>query len=335
MAKGGAKILVCGRFHAEAFNWLKSQADVKHSSDSGPTPEDLAWAEGLLIRSKTAVNKDLLDQAPNLKVVVTATSGFDHIRLSDLENSAVKVMYTPDANAQSAAELTWALLLNCSRHIQEAHGQIKAGHWDRSRLQGRELAGKCHGIIGLGRIGAKVSKFAQAFSMECIAFDPYIEDEDFDRLGVERVGLDELLKRVDSFSIHVPYSKETHNMLHRVYLENLQPGTILVNTSRGQIIREEEIIHALDQGWLSRVALDVFDKEPLPRTSPLLSRKEILMSPHIGATSQEALFKSSQEAAEKALRFLEDGSSSETLPPKALWFQTPLGKDSTKKLYKN
>ena len=326
------KILVCGRFDSEQFYALKGEAaglgfEVEQT-DSMPDESLLKEASALLIRSTTKVNEAFLKQAPNLKLIVTGTSGFDHIDFEASKNANVKLMYTPDANAQSAAELTWGLVMSAVKKLFTAQQQVRSGAWDRQKLRGNTLAGKTYGVIGLGRIGKKVAQFAKAFDMDVVACDPYLEEEDFS--SIERVGLDELLKRVDIFSIHVPYTPETHNMLHRIYLENLNPGTILINTSRGQIIKEEEIIYALDQGWLGAVGLDVYDKEPLDRQSHLLGRPNIAMSPHIGATTIEALRDSSAMAASKCLEFIKSGSLSDELPPKALWFHTPLGKSSSR-----
>lgn len=322
-------ICVLGRFHNDALHFLKSQRNMKvHWSSQGLLQEESQKPyHGLLIRSKTKLDKNLIEQCSQLQVVITATSGFDHIDFKACKEAQISLMHTPESNAHSAAELSWALLLATQRKLISGHQQIKQGIWERQKLRGHELRGKSLGLIGFGRVGRHVARFAQAFDMNVSAFDPYLETHEFSSRKVHRLGLDELIRTVDIISLHLPLTPETQNMLHRTYLENLQDMTTLINTSRGQIIREEEILYALTRGWLGAVGLDVFDKEP-PRKSALLNHPAVTMTPHLGANTEEALYSSSMEAAQKLISFFDGGLISDELPPKTKWYRHPFGKSS-------
>jgi D-3-phosphoglycerate dehydrogenase / 2-oxoglutarate reductase len=317
-------VLVTDRFSPEAYAKLKSRPslEVAQSASHLPTSQELATADALIIRSRTKINSELLEQAPNLKVIVTSTSGFDHIDFKSTKARGITVMHTPEANAQSAAELTWLLVLGCARKFTQAQSQLKKGEWKRDLLVGNELRGKTYGIIGLGRIGSRISRFAKAFGMDVIAFDPYVEPEAFEVAQTERVSFEELFRRADFVSIHVPATAETRKMINFRALEGASSELCLVNTSRGDVINEPELIKALDQNLIKAVGLDVFASEPLQLASPLLKMPQVVLSPHIGATTSEAFYASSSEAADKIIAYFENGFASDSLPPQAPWFST-------------
>jgi D-3-phosphoglycerate dehydrogenase len=316
------QILIADRFSQEAQLTLESQTffEVRKS----PTPDlaqiDLKGVNGLIIRSRTEINCDVLSRAKNLQVIVTATSGFDHIDLEACAEWGVTVMYTPRANVESAAQLTWALVLACANRLVTANREIKGGAWNREMLVGTELSGKTYGIVGLGRIGSRVAEIAEAFGMHVIAYDPYQDDVGFRAAGAERVAYEEVLKQSDVLSFHVPRTRETRNMLNRSQFEYIHRGLILINSSRGGVINEADLVEALEQGWIGAAGLDVFEKEPLPRTSKLLGFPNVVLSPHLGANTAEAFAKASEQAALKMIRFFIEGSTEDTLPPKAPWY---------------
>ncbi len=316
------KVLITDRFSIEALARLKSRSklEVTQSATHLPTVEELKDTTALIIRSRTKINAEVLTLAPLLKVIVTSTSGFDHIDFSATQKHSVTVMHTPEPNAQSAAELTWLLALACARKFTQSTAQLKKGEWKRDLLAGNTLFGKTYGIVGLGRIGSRVAKFAKAFGMDVIAFDPYIEPEDFAKASAERVSVEELFRRADFVSLHVPATPETKKMINFRALEGASADLILVNTSRGDVINEPELIKALEQKLIKAVGLDVFASEPLAPSSPLLKMPQVVLSPHIGATTAEAFDASSLEAATKIIDFLENGHLSDALPPKAQWF---------------
>jgi len=316
-----SRILITDRFDVEAFAHLKGEAslDVHRSETPKPTAEELAPAEVLVIRSRTRIDATLLEQSPKLRAIITATSGFDHIDLAATAKRDVTVMYTPDANEASACELTWALVLACARRIPEAHRAVKSGEWKREALVGRELAGKTYGVIGLGRIGTRVARIAQAFGMRVMAFDPYQEDSYFAKENIARISLDELLKLSDVVSVHVPATSETHHLITRNYFEFERKDLIFVNTSRGTVIEEALLVEALEKQWIAACGLDVFEREPLPQKSHLMNFPNVVMSPHIGATTTEAFKAASMDAAQKALAFVRSSATSDLLPPQATW----------------
>lgn len=290
------EVVVLERFTAEALAYLKAQDGIHVS-------ENLKTTEAVIIRSKTKINKDFFAQTPNLKIIVTSTSGYDHIDLEETKNRNIRVFYTPDANAQSAAELTWALLLSLVRKIPLAVEAIRNEDWNRDRLLGHEIHGRVLGIIGLGRVGTRVAKMASGFGMKVVAYDPYVDQSVFKTLNCERLGMTELVRIADVISLHVPYTRETHHMMNARSLEDVQPHTILINTSRGPVVLEQELAQMLQDGRLAGAGLDVFTKEPLPKDSPLFQLKNVVLTPHIGATTEDAFQRASMQAAQTVIDF--------------------------------
>lgn len=317
------KILIADRFAQDSFLYLQqnSQFEVLRTDHPQHLPlEHLVTAHGLIIRSRTQINEELLKKARQLQVIITCTSGFDHIDLEATQKWGVTVMHTPSANIESAAQLTWGLVLNCVNNIQQAHKMIKSGDWQRDQITGIELCGRTYGVVGLGRIGSRVAEIAQAFGMNVVAYDPYAEDNNFERLKIPRLSYEEVLKTADILSFHVPKTIETEHMLNRSHFEYLHRGAVLVNTSRGSVINENDLCEALSKGWLRAVGLDVFEKEPLNKNSNLLNYPNVVLTPHIGANTEDAFFKASQIAANKIMAFFIDGSTSDTLPPRVPWY---------------
>lgn len=320
------RILITDRFDVDALAYLKGDRhlEVQTSLSAQPSPEELRDTEGLVIRSRTKITAQLLDQAPHLKVIVTATSGFDHIDLAETQKRKLIVMHTPEANAASAAELTWALVLACARRVRESHRAVKDGDWRREALIGRQLEGSTYGIVGLGRIGGRVARIARAFGMNVVAYDPYQDDLAFAQCSAQRVAFDELCKMADVMSFHVPATHETVSMLHEHNIEFLNRNMIVINTSRGNVLSEKALTLALENGWISAVGLDVFEKEPLPRNSALTKFSNVVLTPHLGATTGEAFARASFEAAQKIRAFAlsPEGArtSSDRLPPETEWF---------------
>jgi D-3-phosphoglycerate dehydrogenase / 2-oxoglutarate reductase len=316
------KVLITDRFSQEGLLILENQNFMKVEKTKTPdlANEELKDVHALIIRSRTKINEELFKKAKKLQVIVTATSGFDHIDLEAAAKWGVTVMFTPDANVESAAQLTWALVLACANKILPATKTVKSGEWKREDVTGLELARKTYGIVGLGRIGQRVAEIANVFSMDVVAYDPYCDEQNFKDCDAERLAFEELLKRSDVISFHVPATKETYQMLNRSNLEYINRGVIIVNSSRGSVLNENDLAEALERAWIGAVGLDVFDKEPLARTSKLHSFSNTVMVPHIGANTAEAFQKASEQAALKVLRFFMDSSTSDTLPPKAAWY---------------
>jgi D-3-phosphoglycerate dehydrogenase len=306
------------------------KADPRYLVSTGSVQKlsyaDSLKVEVLIIRSRTLVTRDLLTQFKNLKWIISCTAGFDHIDFTATsEFPNLQICHTPSAHTQSAAELTWALLLACVRKLPQAISATQKGHWDRQPLVGSELAGKTLGIVGLGRIGLKVAEIAHAFGMQIIAFDPYQDQERFEMAKATRLSFQELIMTADVLTFHVPSSKETKKMLRISHLEDLARGVILINTSRGDVIDPILIHEGLQSGSILAIGLDVHHKEPLPLDTPYLTHPRCISTPHIGAQTQEALKKVSLEALLKLEQISRGQSVGDTLPPKALWFTSPMG----------
>jgi D-3-phosphoglycerate dehydrogenase len=325
------KVLITDRFAQDVFLYLQQQPnmDVVRSDSPVHLPlEQLVNAHALIIRSRTPINEELLSKARNLQVIITATSGFDHIDLVATKKWGVTVMHTPSANIESAAQHTLGLILCCTNHLVTAHKLMKSGEWNRDGLVGMELSGRTYGIVGLGRIGTRVAQLAQAFGMNVIAFDPYQEDEHFEKHQVARLSYEEVLKTSDIISFHVPKTLETDFMLNRSHFEYIHRGIIVINTSRGSVIREQDLCEAIEKGWIKAVGLDVYEKEPLPRNSKLLGFPNVVLTPHIGATTEDAFYKASNIAAQKLVGFFLAGTTSDSLPPQVPWYgATPFKSD--------
>ncbi len=318
------KIVITDRFCIEARSFLQSQKryEVVTSKTPYPTAEELKGCVGLIIRSRTSIDTKLLERASDLKVIVTATSGFDHIDLDLTQKHGVTTMYTPSGNATSAAELTLLLMLSACRKAPQAHQMVQQGSWERVPLIGNELKGKSLGLIGLGRVGSNVAQIAKGFGLVVSAFDPFAPPQRFEDLDVGCVGLMELLRSSDIISLHVPYTKQTHHLLNKSTLSEVSTNVLIVNTSRGSVVCEQDLIQCLTQHRSMKAALDVFEREPLDPSSPLLSLANVVLTPHIGATTEEAFQLVSWDASRQLVEFLENGKIENALPPLEPWYQS-------------
>jgi len=284
--------------------------------------DDPALAEIALIRSRTQIDKAFLNQAPRLRAVVTATSGFEHMDWKECQQRGITVAHTPDANAASAAELTWTLILALERQLLLAAKNVRSNNWRTGLVRPHGLAGQTLGIIGLGRIGGRVARMGQLFGMRVVAYDPYVEVERFSASGpIERLGLIELLMSSDYLSLHVPLTCETRHLLNHATLKEMTRHARLINTSRGAVVSENDLITALDEGVIAAAACDVIEREPPPKGHRVLNHPKILLTPHIGAYTESAWERSSLEAAEKVIAFSSGGAHlADTLPLNTPWF---------------
>lgn len=315
------KLLVTDRFAIEAEALLKAHFEVLRSETHEPTDAELKDVKALIIRSRTKITKEFLDKVPSLQLLITSTSGYDHIDFEETIKRDIKVSYTPEANAQSTAELTILLMLSCAREINLASQMVRKADWRRNEIKAFELSGKTLGIIGLGRVGSRVSRIANAMNMKVYAYDPYKEDEEFARLNVQRLGYTEILRMCNVVTYHVPSTKETYQMLNRRLFEDMLPGMIVINASRGDVVNEQDILFGLENGMIERAGLDVFVKEPLPKDSALISHPKVVTTPHIGATTDEAFMASSTMAAQKCIDYFTTQKLSDELPAEAPWWK--------------
>ncbi|WIE70871.1 MULTISPECIES: phosphoglycerate dehydrogenase [unclassified Curtobacterium] len=247
----------------------------------------LADADAVLVRSATKVDAEAIAAAPNLKVVARAGVGLDNVDIKAATTAGVMVVNAPTSNIISAAELTVGHILSLARHIPAAHASLAAGAWKRSSYTGVELYEKTVGIIGLGRIGALITQRLQAFGVQVIAYDPYVTTARAQQLGVELVSLDDLLQRADFVTIHMPRTPETLGMISDDQFALMKPTAFVVNVARGGLIDEDALHRALTANTIAGAGLDVFVSEP-PKDSPLVSLPNVVVTPHLGASTDEA-----------------------------------------------
>lgn len=264
----------------------------------------LADACALVVRSATQVDAELLAAAPELRVVGRAGIGVDNIDLEAATRAGVMVVNAPASNIVSAAEHAFALLLAQARQIAPADASMRAGRWDRALFNGVELNGKTLGVIGFGRIGKLVASRAKAFGMDVVAYDPYIAPDSGRRIGAEIVALEDLYARSDFITIHLPKTKETTGLLGEAAFAAMREGVRLVNASRGGIVDEVALAASLATGKVAGAALDVFEVEPLPSDSPLLGLSQVVLTPHLGASTTEAQDRAGIDVAEAVVAAL-------------------------------
>ena len=247
----------------------------------------IADANAILVRSATKVDEEAIAAAAKLKVIARAGVGLDNVDIKAATTAGVMVVNAPTSNIISAAELTVGHILSLARHIPAAHAALAQGEWKRSAYTGVELYEKTVGIIGLGRIGALIAARLQAFGVEVIAYDPYITAARAQQLGVQTVTLDELLEHSDFITIHMPKTPETTGMIGTEQLAKMKPTAFVVNVARGGLIDEEALHDALVAKTIAGAGLDVFVSEP-PKESPLLALPNVVVTPHLGASTDEA-----------------------------------------------
>ncbi|WP_285117353.1 phosphoglycerate dehydrogenase [Leifsonia sp. fls2-241-R2A-40a] len=247
----------------------------------------VADADAILVRSATKVDAEVIAAAPVLKVIARAGVGLDNVDIKSATNAGVMVVNAPTSNIISAAELTVGHILSLARHIPAAHGALAQGQWKRSKYTGVELYEKTIGIIGLGRIGALITARLQAFGTNVIAYDPYVTSARAQQLGVQLVTLDELLAQADFVTIHMPKTPETTGMISDDQLALMKSTAFIVNVARGGLIDEDALYRALTTGTIAGAGLDVFVSEP-PQESPLLELPNVVVTPHLGASTDEA-----------------------------------------------
>ncbi|HEU4755211.1 MAG TPA: phosphoglycerate dehydrogenase, partial [Agromyces sp.] len=247
----------------------------------------IADAHAILVRSATKVDEEAIAAAAKLKVIARAGVGLDNVDIKAATTAGVMVVNAPTSNIISAAELTVGHILSLARHIPAAHAALAQGEWKRSAYTGVELYEKTVGIIGLGRIGALIAARLQAFGVEVIAYDPYITAARAQQLGVQTVTLDELLEHTDFITIHMPQTPETTGMIGTEQRAKMKPTAFVVNVARGGLIDEEALHDALVAKTIAGAGLDVFVSEP-PKESPLLALPNVVVTPHLGASTDEA-----------------------------------------------
>jgi D-3-phosphoglycerate dehydrogenase / 2-oxoglutarate reductase len=305
------RVLVTDKLADEGLELLRAEPGlevvVATKLDTAGLRAALAEADGIVIRSGTQLTAEVLRDQPRLKVIVRAGVGVDNIDVVTATRQGVIVMNTPGGNTVSTAEHTMALMLALSRNVAKADASLKAGKWDRNKFTGTQLGGKTLGVVGLGRIGLAVAKRAQGFDMRVVGFDPFLSPERAAEHGIESLPLDELWGRCDYITVHTPMSAETRDIIGVDALSKVKPGVRIVNCARGGLVDETALLAALDAGKVAGAAFDVFDPEPPPADHPLVKHPNVLVTPHLGASTEEAQISVAVEAAHLLINYFKTG----------------------------
>ncbi len=286
------RIVVADRLGKTGLEMLRALPgfEVVETAGKGPEALDAALGEAvaLVVRSETKVTAAMIGKAPKLKVIARAGMGTDTIDVEEASRRKIPVLTAPGANSNSVAEYTFALLLALARKISPSSASLAAGKWDRKPYEGSELRDKTLGLLGLGRIGGRVASIAKGFGMTVIGYDPVVTAEQAEHLGIDLMPLDMVIQRADVLSLHVKLNSSTRHMIDERRLNLAKKGVLIVNTARGALIDDAALVKALADGRVGGAALDVYDPEPLPADSVLRTATNVLLTPHLAASTAEA-----------------------------------------------
>ena len=305
------RVFISDKLESGGLDLLR-QAGLELDNRPGLKGDDLKQAmqaaDGMIVRSGTKVTVDLLEQPGKLRAIVRAGVGVDNIDVAVATRKGIIVMNTPGGNTVSTAEQTVTLLMSLARHTPAADATVRQGKWDKSKFVGTQLAGKTLGIVGLGRIGREVARRAAGLDMKVIGYDPFLAPERAAQLGIEAApDLGSLLPRVDFLTVHTPLTAETTDLIGARELALMKKGSRVINCARGGIVNEEALAAALQSGHIAGAALDVFVQEPPPADHPLVKSPNVVITPHLGASTVEAQESVALEAAQLLLDFLTKG----------------------------
>lgn len=305
------KVLISDNLHPKGVAIFEAAPNIEVINRPGMPPEEFLEVvqdvDGLVIRSATKVTAKVLEVASRLKVVGRAGTGLDNVDIPEATKRGIVVMNTPGGNTVTTGEHAISMMLALARNIPQAAHSMREGRWEKKRFQGREVYNKTLGIIGLGRIGTVVASRAQGLKMRILGYDPYVRKEMVTSCGVEVVSLDELFARSDFISLHLPKTKESAHIINREAFKKMKRGVMIINCARGGLIDEEALKEALEEGIVAGAALDVFEKEP-PVGSPLLLMGNVICTPHLGASTEEAQENVAVAVAEQMVDYLLNGT---------------------------
>lgn len=306
------KILISDSMSSKAVEVLKNTPGLEVDVITGLKPDELKAKikdyHGLVVRSATKATAEIIEAAENLKVIGRAGTGVDNVDMNAATKKGIVVMNTPGGNTVTTAEHAIAMMVALARKIPQATASMRRGEWEKKKYEGTELTNKTLGILGVGNIGSVVASRAQGLRMNVIAYDPFISPEAADKLGITLVSLDDLYKKSDFISIHVPLLNETKNLVNAEAFQKMKKGVKLINCARGGIVNEKDLAEAIKAKTVSGAALDVFEKEPVPADHPLLQMEEVILTPHLGASTFEAQESVAIAVAEQISDYLTTGT---------------------------
>ena len=307
------KILVADPISEIGIEELKADPRLEVDVRIGIKPDELLASaheyNGIIVRSQTKITAEVFAKATQLKAVGRAGVGVDNIDVPAATTAGVVVMNTPGGNTISTAEHAFTLMVSLARHIPQAHASVINGRWERKKFEGVELNGKTLAILGMGRIGGEFAKRAQAFNMRVVAYDPYLSAQRAQTLRVElKETVEEAVAEADFITVHMPLTKETKGMLNATRMASMKPGVRLINCARGGLIDETALLEALESGKVAGAALDVFEVEPPSADHPLFKQPNVVLTPHLGASTAEAQENVGIEVARQIRDYLLDGA---------------------------
>lgn len=304
------KVLICDSIHEDGIKILKDagfQVDIETKIMKEEIKEKINSYDAVVVRSRTSLTRDIINSADNLKAIARAGVGLDNVDLEAAKEKEIEVFNSPEAPSNAVSELVLGMMLAMARMIPQANNSMKNGKWEKANLTGFEIQGKTLGLIGFGNIGYNLGKKAKCLGMRVIVYARPNEKErtlkKIDAINAEAVDWDTLFKHSQFISLHVPLSSSTKYMIDSEEFQKMSNGVYIINTARGGIINEQALKNALDSGKVKGVALDVFEQEP-PQDMELLSRPNVICTPHIGAGSVEAQIANSTIVAQKLVEFL-------------------------------
>ncbi len=315
-------VLVPDNVHPSALDVLNAADGLKIVAPGQMKRDELLAAlpeaDALIIRSASKIDAEALATAVKLRMIARAGVGVDNVDIPVATERGIVIMNTPDGNTISTAEMTFGLMLALARQIPQAHATMLAGKWDRKSFSGVELRGKTLGVVGFGRIGRAVAKRALAFDMRVIAYDPYIPADVAADLGVELVSLDGIYERSDFISLHAVLTDETRDMINKTTIAKMKPGVRIVDAARGALINEADLAEALKSGKVAGAALDVYPTEPPPADDPLIGLPNVVHTPHLAASTEDAQIVVAVDAAKLVVDALLYGKYQNVVNPAAL-----------------
>ncbi len=318
------KCLVADSCSAEGLKTFDKYPNISFDVKTKHTKEELIAMmpeyDAMIVRSATKADEDVIAAGTKLKVIARAGAGYNNIDIDAANKKGVAVLITPTGNTNAVIELSLGLMLSWARHIPQGDLSMKEGRWDKKKLKGTELKGKTLGVLGIGRIGGGVAKICQAFGMETIAYDKFVTQEYADGLGVTLLDdLNDFLAKVDYLSLHVPVNDSTRGMIGKDQFEIMKDSAVIVNCARGAVVNEKELYDALVDKKIAGACIDVYSKEPATKDAfPFIGLANVVVTPHLGASSAEAQVNVAALAADQIGQLLNDGKYIDCVNKKAL-----------------